>query len=51
MNGIISESGGGRSLTANSTQQKVAASFAQALKCSSSDVSARLFICDIDSGH
>ncbi|CAI7589218.1 unnamed protein product [Penicillium glandicola] len=37
VNGIISESGGGRSLVANSTQQQVGASFAQKLKCSSSD--------------
>ncbi|KAJ5827179.1 Carboxylesterase type B [Penicillium robsamsonii] len=34
---IISESGGGRRLVSNSTQQKVGASFAQTLKCSSSD--------------
>ncbi|KAJ5899519.1 hypothetical protein N7495_004263 [Penicillium taxi] len=37
INGIISESGGGRTLTANSTQQKVGASFARILKCNSSD--------------
>jgi hypothetical protein len=51
MNGIISESGGGRSLSANSTQQKVAASFAQKLNCTISDVSAWILISDIDSGH
>ncbi|KAJ5494225.1 hypothetical protein N7463_010312 [Penicillium fimorum] len=37
INSIISESGGGRRLVSNSTQQKVGASFAQTLKCSSSD--------------
>ncbi|KGO67790.1 Carboxylesterase, type B [Penicillium italicum] len=37
INSIISESGGGRSLTSNSTQQNVGASFARMLKCSSSD--------------
>ncbi|KAK4862195.1 hypothetical protein LT330_003333 [Penicillium expansum] len=37
VNAIISESGGGRSLSSNSTQQKVGASFAQMLNCSSND--------------
>ncbi|KAJ5382848.1 Carboxylesterase type B [Penicillium concentricum] len=37
INSIISESGGGRRLVSNSTQQKVGASFAQTLKCSSGD--------------
>lgn len=43
VNAIISESGGGRSLSSNSTQQKVGASFAQMLNCSSNDVGARDF--------
>ncbi|KAJ6107333.1 hypothetical protein N7523_008656 [Penicillium sp. IBT 18751x] len=34
---VISESGGGRPLTLNATQQKVAASYAKTLQCSSSD--------------
>ncbi|KAJ6082496.1 hypothetical protein N7499_007370 [Penicillium canescens] len=37
MNSLISESGGGRSLSVNSTQQKVAASYAKMLNCSTSD--------------
>ncbi|KAH8429769.1 uncharacterized protein LDX57_007441 [Aspergillus melleus] len=39
VNSIISESGGGRSLVLNATQQSVGASYAQALKCDSSDKS------------
>ncbi|KAJ5420619.1 hypothetical protein N7465_003138 [Penicillium sp. CMV-2018d] len=39
INGIIAESGGGRIVSSDSTQQKVGASFAQTLKCSSSDKS------------
>ncbi|KAJ5134698.1 Carboxylesterase type B [Penicillium atrosanguineum] len=37
INSVISESGGGRSLTTNATQQKVGASYANALQCSSSN--------------
>ncbi|KAJ5957268.1 hypothetical protein N7501_011547 [Penicillium viridicatum] len=51
INGIIVESGGGRIVSSDSTQQKVGASFAQILKCSSSDVSAELLICDLGGGH
>lgn len=41
INSVISESGGGRSLTSNATQQKVGASYAKALQCSSSNVGTR----------
>ncbi|KAJ5316489.1 alpha/beta-hydrolase [Penicillium antarcticum] len=37
VNSIISESGGGRSLVSNATQQRVAASYSQVLKCSPYD--------------
>lgn len=39
INGLVSESGGGRSLVSNATQQQVGASYAQTLGCSTSDVS------------
>lgn len=51
INGIIAESGGGRVVSSNSTQQKMGASFARTLKCSSSDVSAGFFICELGGGH
>lgn len=49
INGAIAESGGGRPLSSNTTQQSVGASYARELQCSSGDVSAH--ICHLCSGY